>query len=238
MGIEIASSYASVEEDCLTPIDVTIRDDKRSERCRYYVFFAFNSANDANGDVAGKKFPILPDLPHRFWVKPDSVGAISIWALKECEEGGETTALLPEFPPVEYAEANWEELREMIQSTADTGFVITDLRVISLPIKDCDNFEAKAAALGIGFGAGVGAGGVAATLLTALGGTAGAGGLLGAAGAITGAGILSATGIGLIILVVVALAMWLILRKDCCELGVDPSAKGKQGSPVFPFSPR
>jgi hypothetical protein len=196
--------------------------------------FVFHGASDGGGDVAGKKFSVLPELPHRFWLKAAGVGALSIWGLKECPDGPGVVSVFPDVWPKGYSEENWAALHRLMAETADKNFTIVDMKVISLVINDCNNFDAKAAALGIGFGAGVGAGGVSATLLTALGGGAGAGGLFGAAGSITAGGVLAATGVGLVVLIVVAVVMWFILKKDCCQLGVDPSEKGTQGSLVGP----
>lgn len=247
MPIQIAANYAEIEEECLTPLDVTLRDPAPSSNCRYYILFVFNSSTDGGGDIAGKKFPVIPQIPHRFWLKPRGKGALSIWGLKECPADPGVVGTLVEFPPIEHYEENLHELEQILRATADQGFTIVDMDLIALPIRDCDNFDRAAAAIGIGFGTGIGAGGAAATLLTALGtpaaaggagatGAAGAGGLFGAAGSITAGGILAAVGIALVVAIVVGLILWFIFKKDCCELGVDESEKGRQGTPVNPIA--
>jgi hypothetical protein len=250
MPIELSTNYAQIEEDCLTPLDVTLRDPSPDANCRYHLLFVFNSSTDAEGDLAGRKFAVLPQIPHRFWIKPAGKGALSVWGLKECPSGPSTTGVLTEFPPIGHYEEHLGQLNQLLISTADPGYTIVDMHLIALPIQDCDNFDRAAAAIGIGFGTGVGAGGAAATLLTALGtpaaagaggaagGGAAAGGLFGAAGSITAGGILLAVGIALIVAIVVGLILWFVFKKDCCELGVEDSQKGTQGTLVNPMTGR
>jgi len=245
VAIDITSTYSELEEDCLTPVDIVLIDPERTSECRYYILFIFHTTVDGGGDITGKKFPVAPNIPHSFWLNPVGVGAISVWGLKECPDTSDHAGVL-ETISLEASVAHYEQLREVLNDTADDDFKIVDMHMVVMKVTDCDNFDAKVAALGIGVGAGVGAGGVAATLLTAFGTSsaaatatgagaatatgATAGGVFGAAGAITGTGILIAVGIAIVVAVIIGLIIWLIVKKRCCELGVDESVKGAQGS--------
>lgn len=251
MSIDVTVSNSAFEESCITPITVTVTDPNRSRQCRYYVAFTFQPpTTDSRGDLAGKKFGVVPGVPHHFWIAPKGAGLVGVWGVKECPESSDTVGLLEDLPDNVVNDENFEQFSTLVRETADPGYEIVDMRVHFLPVKTCDNFDAKKAAIQTAAGSGIAAGGIAATILTAFGtpaagaaaaggagGAAAAGGFFGAAGSITAAGIGLALGIALVVALIVGLIVWLVTRKDCCVLGVSASSVGSQGAPAGPISP-